>query len=137
MFSRYASILFCIGFLFYASCAYEKTQSSYSERNDRVSYYTCLYTDSTFLECEGNLEYPWVMDRQLGVYMAAHKRMTRHLRFDDTLIWNFSSNDVKVSENIYEYITGCWQYDNELLKSGKFTLRLLPYGYAMIKICQQ
>ena len=65
--------------------------------------------------------------------------MRRHLHFEgDTLNWDFkSAEEIKVSENIYEYVTWSWSYDNNLLRTGDYVLSVEADGYYMVKSKKQ
>ena len=65
--------------------------------------------------------------------------MRRHLHFEgDTLSWDFkSAEEIKVSENIYEYVTWSWSYDNNLLRTGDYVLSVEADGYYMVKSKKQ
>lgn len=72
----------------------------------------------------------------MTIYLAAHARMTRHLRIENNrLIWDFTNpEELKISENIYEYLTTLWEYDNKQLESGKYHLKTEYEGYSIITI---
>lgn len=83
--------------------------------------WTEIYQDSAFLNIEGgrleNLFIEAKVDR--SVYYRALQRMNRGLSIqNDTFCWNIENGaEVKISENIYDYITLQWRLDNEKLKS--------------------
>lgn len=64
--------------------------------------------------------------KNVDVYTKAHNRLIRHLYIkDNKLAWDIKSGvDIKISENIYQYITGCITYNNEKhLPSGDYEIR--------------
>ena len=91
---------------------FEVKQISYAE----------LYADSVYLSCDGNMWIPEDQEKNWDIYFLAHQRMHRHLEIDSLLHWNFSPEDVKVSKNIYDFVTDCWKQENEQLKTGKFKI---------------
>lgn len=84
------------------------------------------YRDSVYLECEGNLIEPEVIWAHQDVYVPAYERMRRHLHFEgDTLNWDIkNAAEVKVSQNIYDYVIDGWRQANEQLRSGDYYLFL-------------
>ena len=94
-----------------------------------------FYQDSVYLSFEGNLHEPEVIWGHQDIYVPAYERMRRHLHFEgDTLNWDFkSAEEIKVSENIYEYVIWFWSYDNNLLRTGNYTLFIDEDGYYMLK----
>lgn len=54
--------------------------------------------------------------------------MHRCLKFErDRLIWFLEeSNDLKISQNIYDYIIGAWNYVNKILQDTNY--KLVPMG---------
>ena len=96
---------------------------------------TEFYQDSVYLSFEGNLHEPEVIWGHQDIYVPAYERMRQHLHFEgDTLNWDFkSAEEIKVSENIYEYVTWSWSYDNNLLRTGDYVLSVEADGYYMVK----
>ena len=91
-----------------------------------VSYYEWLYQDSAFLECPDpmvpmNMMTPGVM----GMYVGCYNRMARHLRFLDSLRWDFTAGEVRVGEVVYDYLTRTgWAYDNGRIRGKQYTIEL-------------
>lgn len=98
------------------------------------SYYTWLYRDSAFIECEGDPMHPWIEPVPWPQYNRIYNRMARHLMLDDTLTWDFTAEDIKVTPRIYDYMITMWKYDNKLIRSGKFTLELFNNSYQVTPI---
>ena len=102
------------------------------------TYYEQLYADSAFITCEGDLNKPGVIDQQETAYMKAHQRMTRHLRYKDSLSWDFTAKELKISDDVSDYLTGCWKHENSLLRGdnphihGRFILKLVPTGHVLL-----
>lgn len=96
--------------------------------------YASLYADSVYLSFDGNLNDPRVIDANLDEYMQAYRRLTKHLTYKEGFLsWDLdSASQVKVSQNIYDYLIGCWKYDNTLLASGEYKLDLVADGYRII-----
>ena len=96
--------------------------------------YASLYADSVYLSFDGNLNDPRVIDANLDKYMQAYRRLTKHLTYKEGFLsWDLdSAPEVKVSQNIYDYLIGCWKYDNTLLASGEYKLDLVADGYRII-----
>lgn len=91
-----------------------------------VSYYEWLYRDSAFLECPDpmvptNMMKPGVM----GMYVRCYNHMARHLRFLDSLRWDFTAEEVRVGEAVYDYLTKTgWAYDNGRIRGKYYTIEL-------------
>ncbi|WP_368243073.1 hypothetical protein [Butyricimonas sp. RTP31003st1_G1_RTP31003_210430] len=96
--------------------------------------YASLYADSVYLSFDGNLNDPRVIDANLDEYMQAYRRLTKHLTYKEGFLsWDLdSASQVKVSQNIYDYLIGCWKYDNTLLASGEYKLDLVADGYRIM-----
>lgn len=99
----------------------------------KISYAT-LYADSVYLGFEGDLNNPRVIDEHLDVYLLAHQRMLNHLKFNNNLLsWDVQDGaDLKISDNIYNYLIDCWNQENQLLQSGKYQLELTSIGYKIL-----
>lgn len=52
----------------------------------------------------------------------------------DTLSWDFTAEEIKVTPRIYDYMITMWKYDNKLIRSGKFTLKLFNNSYQVTPI---
>ena len=55
-----------------------------------------------------------MIDQQETAYMKAHQRMTRHLRYKDSLSGDFTAKELKISDDVSDYLTGCWKHENSL-----------------------
>ena len=98
-----------------------------------------MYADSVFLGFEGDLFYPEIIWGNVDVYLSAFDRMKAHLKVkDDRLTWDFRRGaDLNISENIYEYVIGVWQRQNEKLDSGEYRLELVGDNYTIEPIVQK
>ena len=98
-----------------------------------------MYADSVFLGFEGDLCYPEISWGNVDVYLSAFDRMKAHLKVkDDRLTWDFRRGaDLNISENIYEYVIGVWQRQNEKLDSGEYRLELVGDNYTIEPIVQK
>ena len=99
-----------------------------------MSYYEWLYKDSAFIECEGDPMHPWIEPVPWPQYNRIYNRMARHLMLGDTLSWDFTAEEIKVTPRIYDYMITMWKYDNKLIRSGKFTLKLFNNSYQVTPI---
>lgn len=83
-----------------------------------------LYKDSSFLKIEGDLNDPENIWNNINVYSAACERMHRCLKFEkNKILWNIdNSQDLKISQNIYDYIIEAWNYDNNLIQDTNYVL---------------
>ena len=90
-------------------------------------YYLELYKDSTFLGFEGNLMDPPVIWENQNVYIPAFERMIRHVKIENNLLtWDFkSAAELKISQNIYDYLTPLWNRMNKRVKNGEYTLEVV------------
>lgn len=111
--------LLCLG----CTSQVQKEFSRYDESSGE-SYYEWLYRDSAYIDGPGDPMRPWIEPMPDSVYIPAYRRMVRHLRLRDTLAWDFSAKDVKVSQKIYDYVIDSWLYDNRLIRSRKFAVEL-------------
>lgn len=108
------------------------------ENNDssieNETFYSRLYADSVYLGFEGDLLDPLVIWGNMDIYSPAYERMRKHLRFkDNQLQWDIQNGEeMKISENIFNYITMMWDADNEMLKSGKYDLKLGSMYYEVV-----
>ena len=74
-----------------------------------------------FLGFEGDLYDPEVIWGHQDIYRPAYIRMAHRLK------WDFSSaEEVRVSQNIFDYVTGIWMRQNAKLASGDYVL--IPEG---------
>lgn len=85
---------------------------------------TSNYADSLYLAIEGNLNEPDVIWKNVDVYYAALHRMRSFLSAkDNRLSWEIQKGEeIKISENIFLYVTKAWKRQNELLASGDYEL---------------
>lgn len=93
-----------------------------------------LYSDSSFLKIEGDLFDPEVIWGNMDIYSLAYERMKQHLKVSDNhLNWDFNSGaELKISENIYEYVIYMWNSDNKKLESGKYRLEKLERFFLIL-----
>lgn len=84
--------------------------------------------DTVFLGFEGDLYDSEVIWGHQDIYKPAYIRMARRLTFEDNCLkWDFSSaEEVRVSQNIFDYVTGIWMRQNAKLASGDYVL--IPEG---------
>lgn len=109
-------LLLCICFIGQENCQAQKQIS---------------YQDSVYLIIKGNMSN---MDsvgvniwNNLSIYNRAYNRFIHHLYVkDNKLVWNIKKGaDIKISENIYQYLNYCFTYDNEVnLPSGEYEIRI-------------
>ena len=97
---------------------------------------TEMYIDSVFLGFEGDLIYPEVIWGNVDTYLRAFERMKAHLKLKDgALVWNIKNGDeLNISENIFEYVTGWWSRQNEKLNSGDYKLEIQGNDYYIMPI---
>lgn len=97
---------------------------------EKISY-TDIYRDSVYLTCEGDLYKPEVIWKNMKVYSPAYERMRRHLKIESNrLTWDFTNAaELKISQNIYDYVTFMWNQDNEKLATGKYQIKMLENNY--------
>ena len=94
--------------LFFLGCAIEDAEElPQYDPTSGESYYTWLYKDSAFLECPGDPMRPWIDPVSMLQYTPIYNRMARHLGWDDTLTWDFTAKEIKVTPHIYDYIIPC------------------------------
>lgn len=96
------------------------------------------YQDSVFWGFDGDLTDPRVIWDHLDVYLSAHDRMMKCVYLkNQRLAWDIKSgSEIKISENIYKYLTDAMTYENEvLLPSGEYEICwIVPSGYyAVVK----
>lgn len=84
---------------------------------------TEFFRDSVFLNIEGgNLDNLFMEGRvNHKIYYQAVRRLNRGVSVQgDTLYWSIKNGaEVKVSENIYDYITFVWKLGNKNLRTDK------------------
>ena len=117
------------------------------EKNDldncntiQENLFSQLYVDSAYLEIEGNLYDPEIIWGNVDVYLSAFERMQSHLKFKDNhLYWDFErASDIKVSENIYNYVIDNWKSKNEMINAGTHKLMCSERGdYNVIPILDE
>lgn len=87
------------------------------------------YRDSIFLRIEGDLvrepQNIWENRIVYSIYVRAVERLYQHIfPVNGYIKWNvMRGREVKISENIFVYITDEWRKDNEKIKTGKYELR--------------
>lgn len=83
--------------------------------------------DSIFLETNGSLYLVenYRVKENLDILKMAERRMEKHKYVSEGRFkWDITrGREVKISENIFVYITGEWRKDNEKIKTGKYELR--------------
>ena len=84
------------------------------------------YADSTFLEIKGDLYEPKVIWENEAIYLRALHRMEQLLFLEnERLCWNIKNGvEIKISENIFQYIVDAWQNQNKMVESGNFGIVL-------------
>lgn len=124
--------IFC---LFTTSCK-KKVLTDENNKKSEVTTtqkqsYAELYHDSVYLTCEGNLLEHEVIWKNQKIYVPAYIRMKRHLKFNDNrLVWDFTNAaELKVSQNIYDYVTTLWTCFNQQLAAGTHKLEILEDNY--------
>lgn len=118
-------------------CVFATTLQGCENNNSSIDdeiFYSQLYADSVYLGFQGELLDPLVIWGNMDVYSPAYERMRKHLRFkDNQLQWDMQNGEeMKISENIFNYITMMWKDDNEKLKSGKYDLKLGSTYYEIV-----
>ncbi|KIO44585.1 MULTISPECIES: hypothetical protein [Sanguibacteroides] len=123
-------VLFSFVTVFMMACQQDENFEQMEE-----SSYAIMYADSAYLEIEGNLYDPEVIWGNVETYIPAFNRMQSHLKFKDgRLSWEFgSASDLKISENIYNYVIRKWENKNKLLESGTCELAFTKEGNYVIK----
>lgn len=106
-------------------------------QSDKIKTHTgeeISYKDSVFLKIEGDLFYPDVMWQNVDTWVRAQARMVKHRRIlNNQFVWNVENGaQVKISENIYDYITRWWGRQNEKLATGDYAF--WPTGENMYTI---
>lgn len=84
------------------------------------------YKDSVFLFIEGDLlRQPQNIWDYYDIYVRAVNRLYQHAFPKNGYIkWNVTrGREIKISENIFFYITNEWRMDNQKIKTGKYELR--------------
>ena len=82
------------------------------------------YKDSTFLSFKGDLQNNTTRQTYQKIYLQALERMKRHLKVkNNRLIWNLKNGtQIKVSENIYNYIIRTWERENTRLETEMYAI---------------
>lgn len=124
------TLIYRMGIAFLAICFIGCENSM----TDEISY-SALYADSLELKCGGNMRIPMDQSENWDTYLPAHRRMIRHLKYKDNLLsWDFTAKDLKISENIYDFVTECWMQENDRLKTGEYTIKFVENGYIITPI---
>lgn len=135
---KYYVLLVCVFVVLVFGCNDQK--NVVNDQNDSVleenQLNTELYRDSIFLGFEGSLWDHETIWNNVSIYLPAFQRMKRHLCVkDNQLFWTFKSGaELKISENIYEYVVDIWNRQNEKLKEGKFEVIITDYGVRLIPV---
>lgn len=126
---RPITLILFIGYLF---CGCEKDNMNDLSKSEMDSFLT--YKDSTFLSIDGNIYDPEVIWTNMNVYSPAYDRMERYLKISDNhLEWDIKNGEeLKISENIYNYIICAWESDNNMLKSNNYKLEKMERGFRII-----
>ncbi len=76
--------------------------------------------DFDFLEIKGDLnENPNLLWENKDIYLKAVYRMEKLVKVDNNCFeWDFTAEDVRVSNNLFNYITARWKSFNEQLEPG-------------------
>lgn len=113
----YVGLCFCFTAftLFLIGCRNKNTNKQYNS-------FSAFYADSVFLRIEGNLNDPNIIWSNKKVFIQAVSRLRNHCYLQDSLIkWDFkNAEEVKISDNIVEYVTRGWTIQNQMVKSGEF-----------------
>ncbi|MBO4957447.1 hypothetical protein [Butyricimonas sp.] len=99
----------------------------YSCQSDKIETYVgekISYKDSIFLDIQGNLNHPDTMRRHADTWERALARMERHHTIlDNQFVWNMKNGaQVKISDNLYDFIIRWWERQNKKLKTGNYGL---------------
>lgn len=80
--------------------------------------------DSVFLEIKGDLRNPRIIWGEKDTYLKAQERMEKHLSIENNRFkWDVENGkEVRVSENIFEYLISIWKDNNEKLQTGKYEI---------------
>ena len=76
--------------------------------------------DFDFLEIKGDLnENPNLLWENKDIYLKAVYRMEKLVKVDNNCFeWDVTAEDVRVSNNLFNYITARWKSFNEQLEPG-------------------
>lgn len=82
------------------------------------------YKDSVFLGFKGNLDNDTLLSNHQNIYLPAFERLKGHLKVENNrLTWNVRNGaEIKISENIYDFITRLWKKQNKRLETGDFVI---------------
>lgn len=128
-------IMYWVGvILLFASCsAADKLNREYVRMNREV--FRKAKADTAFLKLEGNFyDKPWLLYANIEVYMRALHRFDSRLRVvNNRFMWDRSAEEMRMSEDIYNYFANIFNDYNERLakgyeeiylhKKGRFALR--------------
>lgn len=86
-----------------------------------------LYKDSVFLFAKGDLNNPIDAAANAFVFERAQRRMERYMYIKDNQYhWkDISAPELKISDNIFDYITDMRERQNDRLATGKYVIRRL------------
>ena len=99
----------------------------YSCQSDKIKTYMgeeISYKDSVFLDIQGNLNHHDTMRKHADTWVRALTRMERHHTIlNNQFVWNMKNGaQVKVSDNLYDFIIRWWERENARLKTGNYGL---------------
>lgn len=102
--------------------------------NNGEEYYAQFYADSAYLEFEGDPGDLLVIWPNMSIYAPAYERMRKHLKLKDNILtWDIkNAATIRISDNIFNYITNAWKQDNAQLESGKYRLEFDGAYYSII-----
>ena len=108
-------LLVCLAGLTLLGCSAKKNGTPKSADGQKISY-----QDSVFLGFEGNLYDPVIIWDHMNIYLPAHDRLMKHVYLKDgRLAWDIKSGkEIKISENIFRYLTDAMTYENDVLLPG-------------------
>ena len=85
------------------------------------------YQDSTFLFINGNLNIPTVAAANAYTFVKAQERVERYLYIrNNRYEWkDISAPELRISDNIFDYIVDMRERENDRLATGKYVIRRL------------
>lgn len=95
-----------------------------------ANFFAERYADSVYLEVKGDLYDPVIIYGNIEIYLRAFRRMESHLKFEDNAFkWDYkTAKDLKISENIFNYVTECYEILNSRLKNGTGKIKFKKDG---------
>lgn len=95
-----------------------------------------VLTDSSFLEIKGDiLMYPELLWANQEIYLKALNRLESRVKVkDNQLVWDFkSAKEMRMSQNLYDYIVGRWERYNKRLLCGKEEIYVTRMGHYALR----